>query len=93
MSWKKSLLIVVAVVGLGFMSAPRTDAQVSIGIGFGVPVGYGYYGPGYYSTGYYPYRYGYARSYYAPVRVAVRPHYHWSHGRRIYCTARHRYWR
>ena len=94
MNWKKLLLIAVIAAGFAFVSAPRSEAGVAVGIGIGVPVGYGYGGYGYgYAPVAYPYG-GYPYGYYSPgyVRVAVRPHYHWRHGHRIYCTARHRYW-
>lgn len=99
MTWKKLLLIAVAVLAFGFAAAPRSEASgLSVGIGFGVPGGYGCgyggygYGGGYYGRGY-GYSSHYGRSYYAPVRVVIRPHYHWRHGRRFYCTERHRRWR
>ncbi|MDQ6860927.1 MAG: hypothetical protein M3032_07210 [Verrucomicrobiota bacterium] len=108
MSWKKILLIAVVAAGFALGSAPRSQAYggVSVGIGIGVPVGYGYGGYGYggygyggygYRAAYAPYGYGYAPygGYYEPgyVRVVVRPHYHWRHGHRYYCTQRHRHWR
>lgn len=82
---KKFLLIGLAVASLGIASAPRADAGVSIGIGFGGPVGYypPYYGyrPYYGHRPYYRHRPYYG---YRPHRVVYRPHYHWYHGRRIY---------
>jgi hypothetical protein len=94
MSWKKLLLVSVIAAGFAFAAAPRSEAGVHVGIGIGVPVAYGYpyYG---YSPVYSPYGYGYAPyGYYSPgVRVVVRPHYHWRHGHRYACYARHRYWR
>ena len=72
---KKFLLIALAVAGLAIASTPSSEAGVSLGIGFGAPVGcYPY--PCYYPYGY-PY-YGYR-----PYRVVYRPH-HWYHGRRVY---------
>lgn len=104
MNWKKLLLIAVLAAGFAFVSAPRSEAGLSVGIGFGGPVSYGYGGYGGYGYGgygygrpyYSSYGYGYApHGYYQPnyVRVVVRPHYHRYHGRRTYCTARHRHWR
>src|SRR4051794_4628017 len=93
MNWKRLVLIAVIAAGFAFVSAPRSEAGVSVGIGLGVPVGYGYGYGGYYgyTPAYYPY--GSPYGYYSPVRVVVRPHYHWRHGHRIYCTARHGHWR
>ena len=54
MNWKK-LLVIAAVVGaFAFVSAPKSEAHVSIGIGIGLPLAYpvGFYG------GYAPYGYG-----------------------------------
>ena len=97
MTWKKLLLIAVVAVGFGIVSAPRSEAGLSVGIGFGVPVGYGYgYGYGPYYSSYSPYYarpYGYGYGYYEPVRVIVRPHYHWRHGHRYYCRRSHRHFR
>ena len=65
---KRLLLIALMAGGLAFVPAQRSDAQVSVGIGFGYP-SYGYrsypYGYGYYPYGYYrPYRsYGYYNDY------------------------------
>src|SRR5213076_3073710 len=54
MNWKKLLLIGLVASGFAFAAAPRSDAGVSFGIGFGP----GYYGyPAYYGYGYYPYGY------------------------------------
>jgi hypothetical protein len=53
MNWKRLLLIALVAGGLAFVPAQRSDAGVSVGIGFGGPVGY----YGYYPYGYYPYRY------------------------------------
>jgi len=44
MNWKRLLLIALVAGGLAFVPAQRSDAGVSVGIGFGGPVGYyGYY--------------------------------------------------
>lgn len=94
---KKLLLIIALVGGFMFVGAPKSEAGISVGFGFGGPVGYGYnpygYGSPYYSScaypGYYPYRYSrgyYARPYY---RVGYRP-YHRRHGRRVYYARRFR---
>ena len=57
---KRLLLIALMAGGLAFIPAQRSDAQVSVGVGFGYPsYGYRYYPYGY---GYYPY------SYYRPHR-------------------------
>ena len=86
---KKFILIALVAMGFIMVATPESNAGVSIGIGFGFPVGcYGY--PGYYPYGYYPYG---APYYYRPVVYyggGYRPYY-WSHGRRIYY--RHHYWR
>lgn len=96
MTWKKLLVVGLAVLAFGFAAAPRSEAGgISVGIGFGVPVGYGYhgYGPRYYPYGYRGYGYS-PYGYYQPVvGIYVRPHYHWRHHRRVYCTLRHRHWR
>ena len=78
---KKILLIGLAAAGLMFASAQKSDAGVSIGIGFGGPGCYPY---GYYGYGYYPY------GYYRPRAVVYRPFY-WYHGRRVYYR-HHRHW-
>jgi hypothetical protein len=72
MSWKKFLLIAAAVGALTFVSAPKSEAHVSVGIGIGFPIGYAY--PGYYPYGYaYPYGYGYPYSYgYYPYGFGTR---------------------
>lgn len=85
---KKFLLIGLAAAGLMIAAAPRSEAGVSVGIGFGGPVGYYPYGS--YGCGY-PYGYGYYPSYYRyyrPRAVIYRP-YHWYHGRRVYYARRH----
>jgi hypothetical protein len=96
MNWKKLLLIAVVVGGFAFVAVPQSKAggHVSIGIGLGFPIGYGYYGCGY--PGYYPYAYPayYPYGYYRPAYYSVgygysRPFY-WYHGRRIYYGRRWR---
>ncbi len=56
---KRLLLIALMAGGLAFVPAQRSEAQVSVGIGFGYPAyRYGYYPYGYYR----PYRYyGYSK--------------------------------
>ena len=74
----KKLLLIGLVSGvLAFVPTQRSDAGVSVGIGFGFPVGYyGYYGPySYYRP--YPY-YGYY----------VGPSFYWSGGHRHFRTHR-----
>ena len=63
MSWKKFLLIAVAVGAMAFVSAPKSEARSHVGIGIGFPIGY--YGaiP---TVGTYPYGYGYPYGYYGP---------------------------
>jgi hypothetical protein len=50
---KKLLLIALVAGGLMFTGAPRSDAGVSVGIGFGFPLAYpypfGFYGPTFYA--------------------------------------------
>jgi hypothetical protein len=84
---KRLLLIALMAGGLAFVPAQRSDAQVSVGIGFGY-ASYGYryypYGYGYYPYGYYrPYRYyGYNSG----------PSYNWSNGHRVYRHNRHHHY-
>src|SRR5439155_19992578 len=52
---KRLLLIALVASGLAFVPVPRSDAQISVGIGY-PGYGYGYYPYGYYRT--YPH-YGY----------------------------------
>jgi hypothetical protein len=81
---KKLLLIALVIGGFAFASAPKSNAGVAVGIGFG-PVGYGY---PYYGYGY-PY-YGYYRPY--PYYGYVGPSFYWSNGHRVYYR-HHRYYR
>src|SRR6266550_5688371 len=85
---KKLLLIALVVSGLAFVPVQRSDAQVSVGIGFGYP-GYrsGYYGYPGYGYGYYPY--GYYRSYPDYGYYTGRSYY----GHRVYRHHRHHYYR
>ena len=86
---KKFMMIALVAIGFIVIATPESNAGVSIGIGFGFPVGFcGYpacypYGPyGYNPYGYYPYR----AAYYGPgvyYSSGYRPYYWW-HGRRIY---------
>lgn len=98
MNWRKLLIIAVAVAGFGFVGAPKSEAggNVHFSIGFGGPVGYGY--GGYYDS-YYPrpvyYTPAYGHYYHQPYRYHRRPyrhvrrHFHWRHGHRYVCYARH----
>ena len=89
MNWKRLLLIALVASGFAFVSAPRSDAGVSFGIGLGFPVGYYGYGyPGYYGYGYYPYRYYRPYPYYYGG-----PSFYWSGGHRYYRHHRHHYYR
>ena len=75
---KRLLLIALVVSGLAFVPVQRSDAQISVGIGYS---GYGY---GYYPYGYYrPYRY---YGYYSG------PSYYWSNGHRYYRHHRHHHY-
>jgi hypothetical protein len=79
---RKLLLIALVASGLAFIPAQRSDAQISIGIGYPA-YGYGYYPYGYYRP--YPY-YGYYSG----------PTYYWYNGHRYWRHHRHhhyyRYW-
>ncbi|HEY2801049.1 MAG TPA: hypothetical protein VGI85_10660 [Chthoniobacterales bacterium] len=57
MNWKKLLFVVAAVGAFAFVSAPKSEAGVHIGIGIGFPIVYPAYGYPY--AGYYPYAYNY----------------------------------
>ena len=75
---KRLLLIALMAGGLAFVPVQRSDAQISVGIGYS---GYGY---GYYPYGYYrPYRY---YGYYSG------PSYYWSNGHRYYRHHRHHHY-
>ena len=84
---KKFIMLALIAVGLTWVAAPESNAGVSIGIGFGFPVGYCGYPA--YPYGYYPYAYPYGAPYYRPVVYysAVYGPYYWWHGRRIYYRA------
>jgi len=82
MNWKRLLLIALVAGGFTFVPVHRSDAQVSVGIGFGYPGGY---------YGYYPYRY-YPYGYYRPYPYYYRPSYYWYGGHRYYRHNRYRYY-
>jgi len=71
---KKLLLIALVAGGLMFTGAPRSDAGVSVGIGFGFPVAY-------------PYPYAYPYGFYGPAFYAG-PSFYWHNGHRVF-IARH----
>jgi len=75
---KRLLLIALVVSGLAFVPVQRSDAQISVGIGY-PGYGYGYYPYGYYRP--YPY-YGYYTG----------PSYYWYGGHRYYRHHRHHYY-
>ncbi len=87
---KRLLLIALMAGGLAFVPAQRSDAQVSVGVGFGSPsygpsYGYRYYPYGY---GYYPY--GYYRSYrYYGYGPSSYRYYNGHNGYRVYRHHRH----
>ena len=92
---KKLLLIALVAGGLAFIPAQRSDAQISIGIGY-PGYGYGYYPYGYYRP--YSYYYGYYRPY-SYYRYYYGPEFNWYHGHRVYYRHHHhqqhyyhRYW-
>lgn len=64
MNWKKVLLIGAVVGAFAFVSAPKSEARVSIGIGIGLPLAFPVVGVGYY-PGAYPYGCGYGVPVYA----------------------------
>ena len=79
MTWKKLLLAALVAGGIAFVPVPRSDAGVSVGIGFGFPVGYyGYPYYGYYGAYPYPYYRPYPYGYY------VGPSFYWSGGHRVF---------
>ena len=86
MNWKRLLLIALVAGGLAFVPAQRSDAGVSVGIGFGGPVGY----YGYYPYGYYPYRYYRPYPYYG---YYYRPYYGYGGHRYYRHNRRHHYYR
>jgi hypothetical protein len=88
---KKFMIIALLAIGFIVLTAPESNAGVSIGIGVGFPV-YGYpayypYGYGYYRYSYYPY----AAPYYRPVIYysSVYGPYYWWHGHRVYVRRSH----
>src|SRR5260370_39878779 len=84
MNWKRVLLIGLVASGLAFVPVQRSDAQVSIGIGFG---GYGY--PGFY--GYYPYGYYRPYPYYGSYYGSLF-NWHNVHRHYYYLSHRHHYY-
>ena len=74
---KKLLLIALVASGLAFVPVQRSDAQISVGIGYPA-YGYSYYPYGYYRP--HPY-YGY---YYGPS-------YYCYNGHRVYYHRHHRH--
>lgn len=78
---KRLLLIALMAGGLAFVPAQRSEAQVSVGVGFAPSYGYRSYPYGY---GYNPY--GYPYRYYG---YSSGPSYYWSNGHRVY--RHHRY--
>ena len=92
---KRFMLIALLAIGFIVLTAPESNAGVSIGIGFGFPGVYGY--PAYYPYAYGCYPYGHYRSgyygapYYRPVIYysAVYGPYYWRHGHRVYLRHRH----
>jgi hypothetical protein len=93
---KKFMIIALLAIGFIGLTAPESNAGVSIGIGVGFPV-YGYpayypygqggYPYGYYQSSYYPY----GAPYYRPViyySSAFGPYYWW-HGQRVFVRHRH----
>lgn len=75
---KRFLLIALMAGGLAFVPAQRSDAQVSVGVGFGYPsYGYRYYPSGY---AYYPYSY-------------YRPHRYYGYYNGSYYRGHRYYWR
>ena len=82
MNWKKLLLIGLVAGGLAFVPTQRSNAGVSVGIGFGIPAYYGYYPYGYYPYPYYYRPYPYYGYYYGPS-------FYWSGGHRYYYRHRH----
>ena len=83
---KKLLLIAVVAAGFAFVSAPKSEAGVSIGIGIGYP---GCYYPQPYYGCYYPRPY---YGYYSPV-VYGGPSFYGYRGHRVYYSRHHRHWR
>jgi len=88
---KKFMSIALLAIGFIMLTAPESNAGVSIGIGVGFPV-YGYpayypYGYGYYPYSYYPY----GAPDYRPVIYysSVYGPYYWWHGHRVYVRRSH----
>ena len=68
----KLLLIALVAGGLMLVGTPRSDAGVSVGIGFGFPVAY-------------PYPYAYPYGFYGPSFYAG-PSFFWHNGHRVFVT-------
>lgn len=83
---KKLVLICLVAVGFLVAAAPKSEARVFVNVGFGFPVGFGYYPYPAYGYPYYGYPGYYSGAY---VRFGYRPYYWW-HGRRCYYRP---YWR
>jgi len=84
-------MIALLAIGSIVLTAPESNAGVSIGIGVGFPA-YGY--PAYYPYGYscYPYSYyPYGAAYYRPVVYysSVYGRYYWWHGHRVFVRGNH----
>jgi hypothetical protein len=73
---KRLLLIALVATGLAFVPVQRSDAQISVGIGY-PGYGYGYYPYGYYRPyPYYGYYYGPSFYWYGGHRYYYRHHRH-----------------
>ena len=83
---KKFMMIALVAIGFIVIATPESNAGVSIGIGFGFPVGFCGY-PAYYPYGYYPLRRAYYRL--LSITAACTGPYYWWHGRRIFVRHRH----
>ena len=92
----KKFMIIALAIGFIVLTAPESNAGVSIGIGVGFPA-YGYpayypYGYSCYPYGYYPYSYyPYGVAYYRPVVYYSNAfgRYYWWHGHRVYVRRSH----
>ena len=88
---KKFLMIGLVIAGFAFASVPRSEAGISVGIGFGYPgYSYGSYPYGYYPYGCYrPYAY-YHRPYYRTAFYSG-PRWYWHRGHKVYNRRHYRY--